>query len=762
MPTVVLKVAGVVVNRAAENVRYVGATIFNPESADVLEFHEFLPERRRPGFDAGATVELLIDGTRHFWGRIDDVSDERPLAGGGLAFTYKCVGGQALLDDLAIESNRGIGERFFNLEPRDPDYDAGAAGRELGQIVRAVFEDVHDFAERVWNSGVQCDTAAPPYTATDPPELKAATQADLDLMTTVPRRPVRFRGSRFWTQVQAVVREWAPTFQPRVYADGTLRFTDNRTLDVRTLTEGDGTIRPPAFRRDTADCATAVQMRGRDVVEGMWLTLEQGDLAEDWTEEAEDAWTIFDFETPTDGYDQGDVVSMTSTTVTVISDIGAVWLLNHWSDIQAHITVIDPNENDSILYQETRGVISSTASVGAGSNVGQYTVTVDAPFANGSGTAWGYERFIIVGNTPASIVHRRYSFVEQDIAERIVTRFPFPVVAPSPDGTAASRTDVAFGQIVRSAVASIFYPGQTFPLSFNLFTDPDDGLIKVMADEPTCKPFTTRADLEIGGEAVVKPDDVRIFAPVSTGAMTARVPGSGFEGTAYTREGIEREIVVDVPEWTYEADRATILLYAQDLLDSLKDVVFSGSIDFTGYDAASLAAGGREAIGLRSDYDGTPGPDEESGTGIGSGSDAFAPGVPPLAVHSVELRWHPSGPVPLTTHLRVSNRTRPWHGEQTYVPRGFLESSPMGGGSILAGGFAGGSTTMTAAPASGGSIGGMPVVTGPMTGGGMDPMANPQTAAAYGAANRWAATAAQGASNWTNTAFAAMGNWLGW
>jgi hypothetical protein len=59
--------------------------------------------------------------------------------------------------------------------------------------------------------------------------------------------------------------------------------------------------------------------------------------------------------------------------------------------------------------------------------------------------------------------------------------------------------------------------------------------------------------------------------------VAVRYPVSGFEGTAYTLYGLEKEKVVRMP-WDSVTEENARLLHSQ-----LKDVVFSGAVNVTGY-----------------------------------------------------------------------------------------------------------------------------------------------------------------------------------
>ena len=644
MPTTILKIGGSSVDRIAHNLRLRRFTIGSTNGPEECEFAEILAIA--PSYNHGDSVKLEVNTVLKFRGII--VGDEGP--GNNATINYRALGGSYLADLVPItHPTRGIGTRVYNAPIDDVDYDPGLAGLEVGQILTSVLQEATT-AAALWNAGIEAYTAAPPYSPTA--TLKSQTVTDFADLDTVPLQAVRLSGARMWSQLVNVVRQWMPTFRLRILPDGTIRATDTRTLTPRTLTVGTDPIRLPTLRRDSQDCATAITIRGLDEVEGTWLSLENGDLTEDWTGTEESNWSWADYVTPTDGYDHGTIASETSTTVTVEPAGSRTWAANYWSNIKATITVIDDASSGAVTYQETRIVVSNTAVTG-----GSSVITLDRALANS-----GHDRYEMVGLSGGSHVWRRYKIATQDIADAVVRRFPYPVATANlgnglPGGQAGITQP--FGWNVQYSDAANLIPGQVFLLQFDLITDPADDEIKVLANEPTCKPWTSQTDLDLGGAAVTGPDDIRVFVPVSLGALTVRKPSSGYEGNAYTVEGISREVTIDLDEWIYKADSATVEALAQDLLDSIKDVVVTGSIEYLGYDADGVDAAGIESLEIASDFD-----------------DYVVDGIA-LPIERVEVRYETTGPHQWITTYQVSNKRYPFHGNDYFVPRGYQTEDPL-------------------------------------------------------------------------------------
>jgi hypothetical protein len=665
-----LKVNGSTIARSVGDVTLERLLLGNPDGPDELQFTVHGSTTKPYAHRLPVTLDIDDDDTdmtaavRRFTGRIVSIE---PVDDGGPGWAYTAHGGSYLADLVSISHpRRGVGESpAYNAPPDDPDYDAGLVGLELGEILEEILT-IDRVATDLWNVGIACYTDPPDDPAGydtaggDAPALKSATLTDFGLMTTVPLTTVRVSGQRLWSQVLDLVRTFAPTYRLRILPDGTIRCTDTRTLAPRTLTIGTDPIRIPRLSRDTSNCATAVRIRGRDDVEGMWFTLANGDLEEDWTPVEEADWTWADFVRPTAGYSSGDITSMGTDTVTVDPDDGLLtWADNYWAPLLAHITLIDDAASGNIQYQITRRVIANTGFV--------LTLDVDLP------PSPGYDRYQLLGVADGSQVHRRYTFASgrQDAASRIVTRFPFPVATASLgtgyDG--AIVTSVPFGWNVKAS--STLATGQVFPLQFDLFTDPGDDEVKIITAEPTCKPHTPQSDLDIGGDVVTKPDDIRVFVPVSKGPLEVRVPAAddspAFEGRAYDVDGLEFELTIDLDSWHYTGDLARAEAFAQDLLDSLKDPIISGAIEYVGFDATGVAASGIEAIKIAT---------VAAFDDIDDDLDDV-----PLPVHSVEVRWNhaPGQPTTHTTVLNVNNRTFPYHGERQNEPRGYTEGGSLFG-----------------------------------------------------------------------------------
>lgn len=666
MPTSVLTIASSTVNRATANVSLNRLVVYNYEGPDELEFTQdlTLPGSR---YDLGSWVELTIDdgggADLRFAGEI--VSAANRWSDGGIRIAYRCLGLKWILASRipVVNGPTGRTEDPYNLPPDDPQYDPDRAGLELGEIIRRVLV-TDQVATAIWDAGVEAYTDAPVGSAydtagADPPVLKAATITDLDAMDVVPREPIVFSGGRLWNQIESVIQDWMPAIGGLVLPDGTIRFRNLSALTARTLTVGTDPIALPDLSHDVTDCATRVIVRGGDHVEGRYLTLSGGELAEDFatnTDYVDNAaakadWDWAQFQSPEGGVSYGDVTAQTSTTVTVESDDATeTWDANRWSNDRARVVVEDTSESGTITFSEDRRVIANTALTAAGTSV----LTLDYPLAN-----TGYDRYRLVGQTKGgSLTWRRYTIEDAFVEANIVLAFPDPRPFSTTTGVQQVTSPVGIKQYSSSGDP----PYREWQALFGVYTDTADGdARKIIFNEPTVVPWTDQADLDTGGGDVTPSSDLLLFVPVSYGILEAIAPSSSFEGTAYTVEGIERTLVVPAPEWRYKGEQSQMEAYAQAILDSVKDVAIEGEVTYFGLDATALNRQGDDAIHIASDF-GTTGYEAMRAT-----------------VRSVTVSWPDSGPFTHVTTLSLSTRRRPWTGERAYEPVSFLPGNPFEG-----------------------------------------------------------------------------------
>jgi len=158
----------------------------------------------------------------------------------------------------------------------------------------------------------------------------------------------------------------------------------------------------------------------------------------------------------------------------------------------------------------------------------------------------------------------------------------------------------------------------------------------------------TRAPLYSGdaftpGEAS-GPDDVRLYYAYRGPGLAARYPASGFEGTAYSEAGVEREKVCHDPRFKVAAQQGDYGKLAQEMLAPLKDIVYAGGIPLRKLDWSLANLGYRVNVAAQDD----------EGSPITTGFESIRA---QLASCTYEF---PSG----VTRLELSTRIPPWESRE--------------------------------------------------------------------------------------------------
>jgi hypothetical protein len=183
----------------------------------------------------------------------------------------------------------------------------------------------------------------------------------------------------------------------------------------------------------------------------------------------------------------------------------------------------------------------------------------------------------------------------------------------------------------------------------------------LVTNNPICTYYATPAQLAAGGSAIPPPGDIKVLIPYSRGALSVTAPASGFEGTAYTVDGIERTLVIDYPQWQDKGDTARMALLAQEKLDSQKDTVIEGQLTIWDKDTSWLTL--VRALNIARD----------GGT---TGWEAIA-----APVRGVTLEYQDRSKEWLT-RLRFSTRRRPFTGDRLYTPVPYGRGPGFGGGTL--------------------------------------------------------------------------------
>ena len=116
------------------------------------------------------------------------------------------------------------------------------------------------------------------------------------------------------------------------------------------------------------------------------------------------------------------------------------------------------------------------------------------------------------------------------------------------------------------------------------------GSIPVIVDPVGGTITTTQPTAQVNGNIVIPPTDVQVFLPVANGSLEVFSPAlTYFTGTSALIEGIQRIKVVTVRDWTDYSLNANMQVYANELLQSMCDVVLEGSTSYLGLATAFLS-----------------------------------------------------------------------------------------------------------------------------------------------------------------------------
>jgi hypothetical protein len=268
-------------------------------------------------------------------------------------------------------------------------------------------------------------------------------------------------------------------------------------------------------------------------------------------------------------------------------------------------------------------VIANTAMTAGGTS----TLVLDRALPS---TAYNSYRLYALSNL-GNVVWRRYKVTNPSIAAQMQQFFPYPFAFRNSDGTAATLTT--------SPVCTVYWSSSGLPpynqASIGVQIDPVSGTITTVA--PT--------SLVYGGGVVTPPIDVQVFLPVANGSLAVQAPaGGGYTGTLYTVEGISRTKTVTVREWRDYSLNTNMQTYANELFDTIKNVVVEGTIGYLGLASAYLAPG--QAVNI-------------TGNGYTTGYESVA-----LPVASIDIQFNagPEGTSYFST-LQLSNRKARYTGD---------------------------------------------------------------------------------------------------
>jgi hypothetical protein len=529
--------------------------------------------------------------------------------------------------------------------------------------------------------------------------LPAATVTDLAALSVIPPFRVDFTGERILQSIESTIQTAHPNHWLFVTGDtigsdvvGTIRVLDQRAFSSNTVTLGanpsspetDGTYGNrwlmPSLHRDTSDCYSQLVVRGGLYTTSTTLALKQwpgstftstwapsgsgaipnGGLLPDFAgwggytlnSQAEAAWspTMYSQLSLQTGQDQGSCTCSSTTSVVITSQNTALTLSADQLDQtdtgqHAQITVW-ADVISGVQQSYTARVVANTAMTAGGTS----TLTLDRALPSTSYNSYRLYALSFAGN----VVWRRYKVMNSAVAAQMQQLFPYPFAFQNANDTAAVMTQSPMCTVLWSASGSPPYNQSTIGVTI----DPVAGTITTVS--PT--------SLVYGGGVVTPPTDVQVFLPVANGTLEVQYPTSGYAGTLYTVEGIERTKTITVRAWTDESLTSNMAAYVYELFTAACNVVVEGTIGYLGLPTTYLAPG--QAVSI-------------TGSSYTTGYESVA-----LPVASLDIQFNP-GPTG-TSHvstLHLSNRQARFSADVFVRPA--VTGQQIGGQAWAADAFAG-------------------------------------------------------------------------
>lgn len=655
----------------AEDVAITRVVPWSKTQIPTLEFERRGIAYPAPDPWAGRTVTWTDSGTVRFAG---DVLTAVPVRQdkAGWVVRYRALGLRWRADTVPVtDEATGLDTVGFNLDPTaDLDYDPSRAGRTLGQMIQAVLE-MPTNANRLAALGIGG------YTSLAPPTLPAATLADLAALSIIPPYAVHIQGEKILGALAATLPSSAPFHFVHVdAATRAIRFLDTRQFTAATLSVGSDPIDPPDLGPDTASCFTAAVVRGQPyVTAGRFSTkppagssAPDGGLAPDWAwgpntvAQASAAWTLGDYlQSANRGADTGSCTVTDTTHLTVTSaDATKSWAANAWDQSATGalgVVYASYDVGTDITQMESRRIVANTALAPGGTSV----LTLDAPLP-----ATTYNHYEIRGAVSgAALVYRRYVTTNTALGLKVMRYFPYPQNIQSADGSFVSQTTKPTASILWSSNGNA--PYFEVPLGFTVQPDTTAGHTHIIFDRPTTTLYGDQGALWSGATVTDQvPTAVVVYLPIDRGSLQSAKPATGFDGLGHSLYGIQRTLYVTCPAFKDYSNQGNVDQWCQQLLDSVKDPIWEGTIVYHGKYAPALAPGAAIAL---------------AATG------GQATGLESIPLPVVEAEYVPgqgTGTAAWRTLLRVSNRRAQFTGAAFLRPSLAADGMALGGGGFAA------------------------------------------------------------------------------
>ena len=340
--------------------------------------------------------------------------------------------------------------------------------------------------------------------------------------------------------------------------------------------------------------------------------------------------------------DAGTCSCTSTTTVDLTSENPATtWPSNYWDQTagnKAGVILLNYAAGTGVSTTAMRRIVANASH--APGSTSSVTLDLALPHTNfDSYTLCGY------ANT-SSAVWKEYA-LPSGVGAKLARQSTYPFPYRNANGVGITMTSTPMGAVRYSSNNLPPFNEAVVAISVN----PDAGTIR----------FAQATYTTAGNRA---PDDVRVIVPIYTDVNKAVYPADvggvpQFAGTA-AAAGWEKTLTVVCRSWRDPGNLAAMQAYAEDLLDSVKDIVMEGTITYLGLYEDALTPGIRVSV---------------AGNGYTTGWESAE-----LPVVQSELLWNADG-VSLPTVLKCSNR-RAHYSAEAFLHPDRAGLTPLFGGEV--------------------------------------------------------------------------------
>ena len=604
MSNYTLKIDGVARNLVDDRVRLESLTISYDEPRKLILRQHGRPHFS-PTYDDGAAVELFVDSNCWFRGVIED----RELIGkpGAEEIVYTCLGLRQSANRIKVRHpSLGIEARIFNMPREDEHFAEVDANLSLGQMLKNIFDE---------NLSALREQAAAPAGGA------AYVESELEDLAVVPTETVVLVNQGFTDAVDELMR-WQPGHvwhidpETQVWHFQAIESLPSLTL---TLVDDNDRVLEDLIEESTRDSFTAYVIHGRRKQVTKFFLLSQGQLTKGWPAELESTWTIgkgLQVEKEEGGIP-------TDSTPTGFTDDDADWATGEWEGGVAWMKSI-ATLNPLFEPTMTTNVVGNTRT----------HIRLDQPHylaIIGRYRLW-------TGESPFWDVWRKFQITtpgDRQLARRLHAGIRIPV------GNGLYEKVFQPVCLVRYRVKDSTGVARNIYVPVAVEVDYEHGIFRTAV--PVVQFTSSPDDLKTPGQAQ-GPSDVILIADVLGSTLTVRLPASGYDGTAFSKFGIERIRYEYVDRWRDPAQQPLVEVLGSERLKSLQDVRYHGAVPLAQRLDTVRNLGYR--VNLRTRINFETGSGAASGTGLRTGLEDMN-----ALVRRVTYRWNGRRGLPVETDL---------------------------------------------------------------------------------------------------------------